>query len=145
MGVVSVLVMFGHYLIQWLTMHAMPQVQTVVYAVALLIRWTVSLGGSVGLIMLLYHMGMPLRQSWRRTLPGALLATLMWFVTTLVFGWYVTRYANYSRVYGSLGAGIALLFWLYIISLSVLSGAEFNAQYAEAEDRGKIAKLSGSA
>ena len=51
----------------------------------------------------------------------------MWFLTTLAFGWYVTRFANYSQVYGSLGAGIALLFWLYIVSLSVLCGAEFNA------------------
>lgn len=57
------------------------------------------------------------------------MATAMWFLTTLVFGWYVTRFANYSEVYGSLGAGIALLFWLYIISLSVLCGAEFNAQF----------------
>lgn len=57
------------------------------------------------------------------------MATLMWFFTTLLFGWYVTRFANYSEVYGPLGAGIALLFWLYIISLSVLCGAEFNAQF----------------
>jgi membrane protein len=54
----------------------------------------------------------------------------MWFITTLGFGWYVTRFANYSRVYGSLGAGIALLFWLYLTSISVLCGAEFNAQFA---------------
>ncbi len=53
----------------------------------------------------------------------------MWFITTLAFGWYVTRFADYSQVYGSLGAVIALLFWLYIISLSVLCGAEFNAQF----------------
>ena len=57
------------------------------------------------------------------------MATAMWFLTTLAFGWYVTRFVNYSEVYGSLGAGIALLFWLYIISLSVLCGAEFNAQF----------------
>ncbi len=57
------------------------------------------------------------------------MATAMWFATTLVFGWYVTRLANYSEVYGSLGAAIALLFWLYIVSLSVLCGAEFNAQF----------------
>jgi membrane protein len=53
----------------------------------------------------------------------------MWFLTTLIFGWYVTRVANYSAVYGSLGAGIALLFWLYIVFISVLVGAEFNEQY----------------
>ena len=67
--------------------------------------------------------------SWRSALPGAVMATAMWFATTLVFGWYVTRLANYSEVYGSLGAAIALLFWLYIVSLSVLCGAEFNAQF----------------
>jgi membrane protein len=68
-------------------------------------------------------------RSWRRVIPGAVVATAMWFLTTLGFGWYVTRFANYSEVYGSLGAGIALLFWLYIVSLSVLCGAEFNAQF----------------
>ncbi len=69
-----------------------------------------------------------LERSWKRTLPGAVLATVLWFLTTLGFGWYVTRFANYSQVYGSLGAGIALLFWLFILSLSILIGAEFNAQ-----------------
>jgi len=78
---------------------------------------------------LIYHMGTPVRQPWRRVLPGAIAATAMWFFTTLVFGWYVTRFANYSQVYGSLGAGIALLFWLYIVSLSVFFGAEFNSQF----------------
>jgi membrane protein len=68
--------------------------------------------------------------SWRASLPGATVATLLWFVSTLLFGYYVTRFANYSRVYGSLGAAIALMFWLYIIALSVLIGAEFNAQRA---------------
>jgi membrane protein len=68
-------------------------------------------------------------RSWQASLPGAIMATAMWFLTTLAFGWYVTRFANYSEVYGSLGAGIALLFWLYIISLSVLCGAEFNVQF----------------
>ena len=53
----------------------------------------------------------------------------MWFLSTLAFGWYVTRFANYSQVYGSLGAGIALLFWLFIISLCILYGAEFNVQF----------------
>ena len=61
-----------------------------------------------------------MQQSWKRVLPGAILSTMLWFPATVAFGWYVTRFANYSQVYGSLGAGIALLFWLYIISLTVL-------------------------
>jgi membrane protein len=99
------------------------------YALALAVRWIVSLAGVVGLTALIYHLGTPLRQQWHSTLPGAIAATVMWFITTLGFGWYVTRFANYSQVYGSLGAGVALLFWLYIVSLSVLVGAEFNAQF----------------
>jgi len=68
--------------------------------------------------------------SWQASLPGAALATGLWFISTLLFGFYVTRFANYSRVYGSLGAAIALLFWLYLVALCVLFGAEFNAQVA---------------
>jgi uncharacterized BrkB/YihY/UPF0761 family membrane protein len=49
-------------------------------------------------------------------------------VATIIYGWYLTRFADYSIVYGSLGAGIATLVWLYMVSLSVLIGAEFNAQ-----------------
>ncbi len=66
--------------------------------------------------------------SWRGSLPGAVLSTALWFVTTLCFGFYVTRFADYGRIYGSLGAGIALLVWLYLIALCILIGAEFNAQ-----------------
>ena len=128
----SVLVIFGHFLALWLAGHAAPSLQTPLYLLALLIRWSVTLTGSVGLIALLYKLGTPLRQRWRDVLPGAAVATGLWLASTLVFGWYVTRFANYSRVYGSLGAGIALLVWLFLTSLSVLCGAEFNGQLASA-------------
>jgi membrane protein len=128
LAVASLLVVFGHIITAWLAMHIMPSARAPVYVVALIVRWAIALTGSIGIVALIYHMGTPMRQSWKRTIPGAVLATAMWFFTTLAFGWYVTRFANYSQVYGSLGAGIALLFWLYIISLSVLCGAEFNAQ-----------------
>jgi membrane protein len=122
-------VVFGHFITLWIALHVMPSARTSVFIIALLIRWAVALTGSVGLIALLYHMGTPVRQPWKRVVPGAIAATFLWFLTTLAFGWYVTRFANYSQVYGSLGAGIALLFWLYLISLSVLYGAEFNSQF----------------
>ncbi len=124
----SMIVVFGHFITLWLGLHVMPSVRTPVYVVALLLRWGMALAGSTGIIAMIFYLGTPLRQPWRRTLPGAVVSTAMWFFSTLVFGWYVTRFANYSQVYGSLGAGIALLFWLYIISLSILCGAEFNAE-----------------
>ena len=60
------------------------------------------------------------------TEAGALAATLLWFPATLAFGWYVTRIADYTMFYGSFGAGIATLVWLYITSFSALLGAELN-------------------
>ena len=127
LAVVSLLVVFGETITHWLALHLSNSARPSVYLAAWLVRWTVALSGSIGIIAVIYHMGTPMQQSWKRTLPGAFGATLMWFASTLVFGWYVTRFANYSQVYGSLGAGIALLFWLYIISFSVLCGAEFNS------------------
>jgi membrane protein len=123
------LVVFGQLITEWLSLHLIPSARTPIFTIALLIRWVVALAGSMGIIGLIYHMGTPMRQSWKGVLPGAILSTAAWFLTTLVFGWYVTRFANYTQVYGSLGAGIALLFWLYIISLCVLCGAEFNAEF----------------
>ena len=125
----TTLVVFGQFFTQWLSLHLIPSARTPVFVAALLIRWVVALTGSVGIIGLIYHMGTPMQQSWKRVLPGAILSTALWFIATVAFGWYVTRFANYSQVYGSLGAGIALLFWLYIISLCVLCGAEFNTEF----------------
>ncbi len=130
----SLLVVFGHSVTMWLAASIWSGGRASIYAIAWTVRWGVTLGASVGLIAVIYHLGVPSgvargRGAWWAILPGAVVATAMWFLTTLLFGWYVTRFANYSEVYGSLGAGIALLFWLYIVSLSVLCGAEFNAQY----------------
>ncbi len=129
LGVASGLVVFGHSMALWLGAHVPTAVRSGVFVGALVVRWTVALGGTVGLIAVLYSMGTPKRQSWRSVMPGAVLATALWLGTTVVFGWYVTKFANYSQVYGSLGAGIALLFWLYITCLCVLLGAEFNVQF----------------
>jgi membrane protein len=126
--ITSALVVFGHVIVVWLALHVMASARFSVYLIALVARWLVALTGSTGLLVLLYHMGTPIQQSWKRTLPGAIAATAIWFLSTLAFGWYVTRFANYSQVYGSLGAGIALLFWLDLIALSILCGAEINAQ-----------------
>jgi len=78
-------------------------------------------------IALIYHNAVPRTQPWHSVLPGATLATVMWFLSTALFGWYLQNYADYSVMYGSLGAAIALLVWMYMISLIILVGAEFNA------------------
>ena len=91
------------------------------------IRWAIAILTSIAVIQLIYHNAVPRTQPWHTVLPGAVLATAMWLLATALFGWYLQHYADYSVIYGSLGVGIALLLWMYIISLVVLIGAEFNA------------------
>lgn len=91
------------------------------------IRWVIAIMTSVAVIALIYHNAVPRTQHWHSVLPGAILATGLWFAVTLLFGWYLQRYADYSIIYGQLGAGIALLVWMYMISFVILMGAEFNA------------------
>ncbi len=91
------------------------------------IRWVIAILTSIVVISLIYHNAVPRTQPWHSVIPGASIATGMWFSATLLFGWYLRHYADYSIIYGSLGAAIALLVWMYMISLVVLVGAEFNA------------------
>jgi membrane protein len=91
------------------------------------IRWVIATLTSIAVIALIYHNAVPRTQPWHSVLPGATLATGLWLGVTLLFGWYLNRFADYSIIYGSLGVGIALLVWMYMISLVVLVGAEFNA------------------
>jgi membrane protein len=94
-----------------------------------LLRWpTLALVVLISL-SLLYRYG-PCRRSakWRWVMVGSLFATVFWLIASAGFSYYVSHFANYDRIYGSLGAVIVLLFWLYISFYIVLIGAEINAQ-----------------
>jgi membrane protein len=141
MAAATAFLTFGHFIENWMILNSDHGLRFYVLLFWRFIRWTIALAASVIALMLIYHFGLPrhkhpvrggrmafIRGRWRETLPGATIATACWFLVTLLYGWYVTRFADYSIVYGSLGAGIATLVWLYMISFSVLIGAEFNAQ-----------------
>jgi membrane protein len=92
-----------------------------------ILRWIIAILTGVSVMALIYHHAVPRTQRWHSVLAGAALATGLWFPATLGFGFYVRHFAQYSFFYGSLAAAIVLLVWLYIISLIILIGAEFNA------------------
>jgi membrane protein len=91
------------------------------------LRWIIATLTSISVIALIYHNAVPRTQRWHSVIPGATLATVMWFSVTMLFRWYLSHYADYSIIFGSLGVAIALLVWMYFISLVILVGAEFNA------------------
>jgi membrane protein len=109
------------------------------------VRWLIATLTSIAVIALIYHNALPRTQPWHSVLPGSVLATGLWFASTALFSWYLQRYADYSLIYGSLGVSIALLVWMYMVSLVVLVGAEFNAMLFPRAMLGKELKAIGEA
>jgi membrane protein len=91
------------------------------------IRWLIATLTSIAVIALIYHHAVPRTQPWHSVMPGAMLATMLWFSTTIGFRAYLQHVGDFATIYGSLGVAMALLAWMYLISLVVLVGAEFNA------------------
>jgi membrane protein len=122
----TLLVVFGHEFEMWMVNNSDHELRKYVLFLWRMARWAIALLASVSVMGALYHFGTRRKEHWALVGPGAVTATAVWFPATLAFGWYVTRIADYSMFYGSFGAGIATLVWLYITSFSVLLGAELN-------------------
>jgi membrane protein len=92
-------------------------------------RWPLLALIVVIFLALLYRYG-PCRRSakWRWVSVGSVFATALWLFASAGFSYYVSHFSNYDRTYGSLGAVIVLLIWLYLSFYIVLLGAEINAQ-----------------
>ena len=128
MALSTVLVAFGHQFEIWVVDMAAHSFQPYVLFLWRVSRWSIAILCTAVVLAVIYRFGTPRRQNWRDVLPGAVMSAVIWFVTTLVFGWYVTRFADYTIIYGSLGTAVATLVWLYITALAVFIGAEYNAQ-----------------
>src|SRR5450755_1469681 len=92
-----------------------------------LLRYIIAFAATVIVTALLYCVGPNRPLKLRAVLPGAILATVLWLAATLGFGFYVRNIANYSVLYGSIGAVIALVVWMYLLSVITLIGCEYNA------------------
>lgn len=104
------------------------ELQGAVARVSAALRFLLALGTVVLVTGLLYHFGPARPRRWRGVWPGAMLATALWLLVTLVFGWYVRNIANYNVFYGSIGAVVALIVWMYLLAVIALIGCEFNAE-----------------
>jgi membrane protein len=93
------------------------------------VRYLVAFAATASLTAILYFYGPYRKQRWHRVWPGAIMATILWFLATLGFGWYVRNITNYNVLYGSVGTSIALLIWMYLIAAIALFVCAFNAEY----------------
>jgi membrane protein len=104
-----------------------PDVSVYVLLLWGIARWIIATLTSISVIALIYHNAVPRTQPWHSVIPGAVFATIVWFSVTVGFRYYLQHLGDFTTIYGSLGVGMALLVWMYLISLVVLVGAEFNA------------------
>jgi len=95
-------------------------------------RYLLAFLTTISVACTLYFFGPYRRQRWRYVWPGAVLATVCWLLATAGFAWYVRHIGHYNVMYGSVGAGIALLVWMYLMAVIALIGCEFNAEYERA-------------
>jgi membrane protein len=93
------------------------------------IRWVIAISVLFVGVGVLYRFG-PNRKGARLPWlsPGAVLAVVSWAIVSVAFSYYVTNFGNYNQVYGSIGAVIAMLIWLWISSFLILFGGSLNAQ-----------------
>lgn len=103
--------------------------------VALIVEWPLLIIFVMLMLAALYRFA-PDRSEprWEWISPGAVTATVLWTIGSVVFSIYVSHFGSYNRTYGSLGAVIVLLTWLWLSAYVVLLGAEINAQ-AERQTR----------
>jgi membrane protein len=147
LSLATLMVVFGRQIETWMIESAAHELRFVVLLVWRLVRWSIALATSITVLAALYHYGTKRREHWLRVAPGAITGTVLWFPSTLAFGWYVTRIADYSMFYGSFGAGVATLIWLYITAISVLLGAELNgAMYRDRHESARsLSRTEGEA
>ena len=92
-------------------------------------RWPVLLALVIVGLALIYRFGPSRREPrWQWLSVGSVFAAVAWLVSSALLSWYLGNYAHYDATYGSLGAGIGLMMWMWVSSIVILFGAELNSE-----------------
>jgi membrane protein len=102
------------------------------------IHWTLAVIFTILAVEILYFKAPNLKQRFWTTLPGAMLAVGCWIGVSYALGIYFRSFANFNKTYGTLGAAVALMVWLYWTGFAMLVGAELNAELAKRTKAGPI-------
>jgi membrane protein len=102
------------------------------------LRFPVALTLLAAVLSVVYRYGPDAKQRFRTVVVGAVLAVALWAITSVGFSFYLANFANYGLTYGSLGAAVGLLFYLYLSASVVLLGAEVNAAIYHSGPNGSV-------
>jgi membrane protein len=93
------------------------------------VRWPALVLGTLASLAILYRYGPSRREAkWGWLSVGAVVATLAWFGGSAALSYYLTNFANYDATYGSLGAAIGTMTWMWMSAIVVLFGAALNSE-----------------
>jgi membrane protein len=130
-----VLLTFGPQLGRWIAdLVGLGQVFAITWNI---LRWPVIVGLLILAMALLYYFAPDVEQKWQWITPGSAVSVIGWLLTSLGFAFYVNNFGSYNATYGTIGAVIVLLTWMYLSGLFVLIGGEINAEIEHAGQDGK--------
>ncbi len=134
----TVLIMFGDRFAEWLGgALGLGAAFTTAWKI---LDYIIGLGLLFLGIQLIYYLGPNVKQRWRWITPGAIFAVVGLIVSSLAFSLYLRYAPDYSATYGSLGAVIILMLWLYILGLMLLVGGEINSEIRRAAGKPTVEK-----
>ena len=105
----------------------------------LILQWPVAVALVATALGLLFYFGPDADQDWVWISPGAVFGSVLWLLVSLATKVYVANFSDYNAAYGSVGAVMVVLLWLYVSSIAILVGAELNAEIEHASPHGKAA------
>lgn len=121
---------------EWLAFHAhLSRLWVFVWPY---IHWSLAVAFTVLAVEALYFLGPNVKQRFWATLPGALVAVGCWIGLSYLLGIYFRSFANFNKTYGTMGAAVAVMVWLYWTGFAMLIGAELNAELAKRTKAGPI-------
>jgi membrane protein len=93
------------------------------------LRWPVLLAVIIIGLAILYRFGPSRREArWQWLSVGSVFAAVTWLISSGLLSWYLSSFANYNATYGSLGAGIGLMMWMWVSAIVILFGAQLNSE-----------------
>jgi membrane protein len=140
----SALILFGDRTERWMLAYlsgdpTLTRVTSGLLLAGQLVRLLIAFSAVVLVTMILYKIGPRKRLAWASVWRGSVVATVLWFLLTLAFGWYVRNLSNYNVMYGSVATVIALIVWMYMLSIIALYGCAYNAAHENASGKSAAA------
>jgi membrane protein len=124
----------GFVIVALLTITVVPQLLTFlglpgIGEVVNIARWPTLFVVACLMIAVVYRFGPSRdRAQWRWISPGSIFAAVVWIAASLLFSWYTSHFGHYNKTYGSLGAAVGFMTWMWISTIVILVGAKINAE-----------------